>query len=116
MNCPECKSELEEDADLCLECGEPIGNSVAARVARADNKQARLEFERDGKTRRMPSAALPPPKPRPSASKTTLKIPISAEPLIATDEPSVPVRCSGCGALGHGDRCSDCGALLRQSE
>jgi hypothetical protein len=40
MLCPSCNSEVEEGADLCLECGEPMGDSPAAKVARAEQVAA----------------------------------------------------------------------------
>ena len=37
MKCPACKAEVEDGADLCLECGEPMGDSPAATLARQEN-------------------------------------------------------------------------------
>src|SRR5438309_1318053 len=36
MKCPWCGAGVEEGADLCLECGEPMGESPAAKVARGE--------------------------------------------------------------------------------
>ena len=38
MKCPGCGAAVEDGADLCLECGEPMGDSPAALVARAEPK------------------------------------------------------------------------------
>src|SRR5437660_1380697 len=37
MKCPSCGVAVEDGADLCLECGEPMGDSPAAKAARAEN-------------------------------------------------------------------------------
>ena len=111
MNCPDCGSVVEEGADLCMECGEPIGDSVAARIARADGERARVEFDREGETRRLRDAALPPP---PSPTAITVKLPPVKLPL-NVDEPE-PVRCLGCGVLSRAVRCPGCGAPLRRDE
>ena len=36
MKCPSCSAEVEEGADLCLECGEPMGDSPVARAVRSE--------------------------------------------------------------------------------
>jgi hypothetical protein len=39
MRCPSCNAAVEDGADLCLECGEPMGDSPAARIAREDSRR-----------------------------------------------------------------------------
>jgi len=102
--CPSCQAELEPEADLCLECGEPVGDSPAAKLARADAKP-------------------PPPMPPPAA----VKVQAAARPLRQTmaetgrakrardDEPEA-VRCPGCGSPSRAARCPGCGAVLRRDD
>jgi predicted amidophosphoribosyltransferase len=87
MKCPSCGAAVEEGADLCLECGEPMGDSPAARVARQEN------------VIRQPPEAFAPPK--------TKKWP--------AEEPEAR-RCPGCGLKVRIARCPNCGTRLRSDE
>jgi hypothetical protein len=115
MRCPSCNAEVEEGADLCLECGEPMGDSPAARVARADA------------TTQKPSAAVAPsavaptePAPRaPAKLSSKLTATVSGKRSARRrddDDDREPVRCPGCGIPTKAARCPGCGIPLRTDE
>ncbi|HEY2744069.1 MAG TPA: hypothetical protein VGL86_05585 [Polyangia bacterium] len=100
-NCPSCNASVEDGADLCLECGEPMGDSPAAKAARSD-----------------PPA--PTASPRPVIAKPTAPPPktMPATPVAKkkwAEEPE-PLRCPGCGLKSHAARCPDCGTRLRHDD
>jgi len=106
--CPSCQAEVDLEADLCLSCGEPLGDSPAARLARKD------------------AASKPTPTPAPAAepaAKVRSASPSSKATLVASpaarrrsvEEPE-PVRCPGCGVPSRALRCPGCGAVLRKEE
>ena len=101
MKCPSCGVEVEDGADLCLECGEPMGDSPAAKVARQEN------VIRPPANAFTPSPASAPPKPAPATPAARKKWP--------ADEPE-PKRCPGCGAKSHAARCPGCGTKLRSDD
>ena len=111
MKCPGCGAAVEEGADLCLECGEPIGDSPAAVLARAESKPAEP-----------PRSAVAPPTPndaarvRPagarSVHKTLAAAPRALKRSTREEEPEL-VRCPGCGAKSSGARCPGCGTPLK---
>jgi predicted amidophosphoribosyltransferase len=98
MNCPSCSAEVEEGADLCLECGEPMGDSPAARVARSE-----------------PSSPPAPVAPRPQPPSTPPPRTAPARKWARVDEPE-PRRCPGCGTKSLAERCPGCGTRLRASD
>jgi hypothetical protein len=111
MQCPACHKDVDEGADLCLECGEPIGDSPAAKVARADASGPIA----------VPTPSPPPTQrpsvPRPPAHKTIPGVPSA----IRGGRPKVPedpeaIRCPGCGVKTTSRRCPSCGAVLRSDE
>jgi predicted amidophosphoribosyltransferase len=94
MNCPSCGAPVEEGADLCLECGEPMGDSLVAKIVRRE--------------------ASPPVVPSPSAPA---RAPESRRrrPVDGDDEPDA-LRCPGCGMPSRRDRCPNCGTVLRRPD
>lgn len=129
MKCPSCGAAVEDGADLCLECGEPMGDSPAAKAARAEN------LIRPPANTFAPSTPAPPasggappakPKPKPTPVPPTLRgAPAPSAPTIpampaakrkwATEEPE-PVRCPGCGVKSHAERCPNCGNKLKHDD
>ena len=97
MKCPSCGAGVEEGADLCLECGEPMGDSPAARVARGE----------EAPTLPVPKVDVP-PAPLVAAVPKRSKRRVEAEPE--------PLRCPGCGMLSGRQRCPNCGTVLRRSD
>src|SRR5688572_20890905 len=95
-NCPSCQAPVDDDADLCLECGEPLGDSPAARLARRE------------------AAAEPPARVRAAAppQRPTIAAPPRARRR-GEEEPEA-VRCPGCGVPSRAERCPGCGAVLRR--
>jgi predicted amidophosphoribosyltransferase len=100
MKCPSCGAAVEDGADLCLECGEPMGESPAAKVARDEN------------VIRPPADAFVPPKPAPPPTLPGKPV---AKKKWAVEEPE-PVRCPGCGVKSHAARCPNCGNKLKHDE
>jgi predicted amidophosphoribosyltransferase len=106
MQCPSCHAAVEEGADLCLECGEPMGDSPVARIVRSEDA---------------PTSPLPKLDPFPVAVVQTR--PPEAKAVVAKvakrfrveDDPE-PTRCPGCGMLSSRQRCPNCGTVLRRSE
>jgi hypothetical protein len=99
-------------ADLCLECGEPVGDSPAARVARADQRPP------PPAPHAPPSASDgPPPSARVRAANRASRATIPAGPgaLRRRVEEPEAVRCPGCGLSVKSDRCHGCGAPVRRS-
>jgi hypothetical protein len=76
--CPSCGAAVEDGADLCLECGEPMGDSPAAKLARAEN------------VIRPPANAFAAPKPPP---------PVADHPGPAVGEKEVGDRRARAAAL-----------------
>jgi hypothetical protein len=99
MKCPACGATVEDGADLCLECGEPMGDSPAAAVARQEN------------VIRPPPATFSPP-PQPATVKAKI---ISAKKPARAEEPE-PIRCPGCGGKSLAVRCPGCGTRLRPDD
>jgi predicted amidophosphoribosyltransferase len=99
MKCPSCGAAVEEGADLCLECGEPMGDSPVARVVRNEEP-----------------AAAPPVKAAAAPAKAA---PAKAAPVVKArrvEEDPEPSRCPGCGMLSRRDRCPNCGTILRRDD
>ena len=121
MKCPSCNADVEEGADLCLECGEPMGDSPAARVARA-------EAASGGGTVIVPPAGtfkgVAPVAAKPvGAAPIAGAKPVGGAPLAAKaagrkwrEEEPEPVRCPGCGMKTLAARCPSCGTKLRSDE
>jgi hypothetical protein len=114
MTCPSCGAAVEDGADLCLECGEPMGNSPAAKATREENV-IRPPATAFGAPK--PAAPAAPVAPKPGAPATGAKPPPSPPTLPgkpaakrkwATEEPE-PSRCPGCGVKSHAERCPNCG-------
>ena len=99
MKCPSCGAAVEEGADLCLECGEPTGESPAAKVARNEN------------VIRPPANTFAPPKPQPRPTPPPPTKPV-AKKKWAVEEPE-PLRCPGCGVKSHAERCPNCGNKMK---
>jgi len=110
VRCPSCNAEVEEGADLCLDCGEPMGDSPAAKVARAEKDPSASPGAAS------PGAASPaaPTRPAiPAALVSTLRGKRSARPR---EEEREPIRCPGCGTPSTAARCPGCGIPLRADE
>jgi hypothetical protein len=138
MKCPGCGAEVEAGADLCLECGEPMGDSPAAKVSRQENV---IRPPSDAFTPPKPSAApkpssAPPPKPTPPPPTLRGAMPTpppgtrpagappppatkpatpAARKKWATEEPE-PKRCPGCGTKTLAARCPGCGTKLHSDD
>jgi hypothetical protein len=95
MKCPSCSAEVEEGADLCLECGEPMGDSPVARAVRAEKSVDSTEVETA-------------PVPRIEPPKAVKKRRVEEEPETK--------RCPGCGIPSTRERCPGCGTVLRRSD
>ena len=91
MKCPSCGAAVEEGADLCLECGEPMGDSPVARVVRREE------------------AVVPAP------ARTLPQTAAAKRKRVIDDEPEA-MRCPGCGMPSKRDRCPNCGTVLRRSD
>jgi predicted amidophosphoribosyltransferase len=113
MKCPSCNAAVEDGADLCLECGEPMGESPAAKVARGENV-----------IRPPADTFAPKPKPAPTPPPVTSKAPPAAPTVPgkpaakkkwATEEPE-PLRCPGCGLKSHAARCPNCGNRIKPDD
>src|SRR5262245_59864798 len=98
MRCPACGASVDDEADLCLECGEPLGDSPAARVARAE---ARAGATASGVAA---TAAVGGPAAR-----------SGPRPIRRVEEPE-PIRCPSCGIPSRAARCPGCGTRLREEE
>src|SRR5262249_12390669 len=105
MNCSSCGAEVEEAADLCLECGEPIGESPAARVARQEQVAAPAANAHAPQGEKAAPAKAAPAKAA-TAAKAARR---------SNDEPQ-PVRCPACGIPSRAARCPGCGVPLRATE
>ncbi len=110
MRCPSCGAEVEEGADLCLECGEPMGDSPAARVARAESQPGPAAAPSDAAAPRAPMKA----SAIPSAFTATVRGKRSAR--VRDDDEREPVRCPGCGIPSKAARCPGCGLPLRTDD
>jgi len=109
--CPSCKAPVEDGADLCLECGEPMGDSPAANVARSE---AAPTAPPTAIPTAAPTGAPKPKGPPPPSPKTIPATPV-AKKKWSTEEPE-PVRCPGCGVKSHAVRCPNCGTKLRHDD
>lgn len=116
MKCPSCGAAVEDGADLCLECGEPMGDSPAAKAARAEN------------VIRPPADTFKPAAGKPAAEKPAAEKPVVGVPKPPTptmpakpsakkraEEPE-PARCPGCGVKSHAARCPNCGTKLKHDD
>ena len=126
MKCPSCSAAVEDGADLCLECGEPMGDSPAAKVARGENV---IRPPADAFAAPKPAAPVaaprpgapkPPPTPSPATAKPPAPAPTmpaipSAKKKWAVAEPE-PLRCPGCGVKSHAARCPNCGSKLKHDD
>jgi hypothetical protein len=108
VRCPACNAEVEDGADLCLECGEPMGDAPAARLARAEKAEEAKPS--------VPAAAAPTRPAVPAALVSTLRGKRSARARPDPDEEREPVRCPGCGTPSTAARCPGCGIPLRADE
>jgi hypothetical protein len=127
MKCPSCGAAVEDGADLCLECGEPMGDSPAAKLARAENviRPPASTFAPPPKPASAAPAAkpiapqptpIPPTRPgAPPPPSPTIPAKPSAKKKWAAEEPE-PVRCPGCGVKSHAARCPNCGNKLKHDE
>ena len=117
MKCPGCGAAVEDGADLCLECGEPMGESPAAKVARGENV---IRPPADVFVPPRPAAPKPPPVDKPVVGvmkppTPTLPAKPAAKRKWAAEEPE-PVRCPGCGVKSHAARCPNCGTRLKHDD
>jgi predicted amidophosphoribosyltransferase len=103
MKCPSCSAEVEEGADLCLECGEPMGDSPVARAVRSEKSAPSIENVPIDHTE-AETAPLPKIEPPKAAKRRRVE-----------EEPE-PKRCPGCGIPSTRERCPGCGTVLRRSE
>jgi hypothetical protein len=111
VRCPACSSEVEEGADLCLECGEPLGSGPAATVAKRDagapSTEPRPLAPPAARQPTMPERRSPPPV------RTTLPGTLRARQRF--EEPDL-VRCPSCGAPTRTPRCPGCGTRIRPDD
>jgi len=137
MKCPSCGATVEDGSDLCLECGEPMGESPAAKAARAENviRPPADAFKPTPVARIAPKPTPPPltrpagapistprgspiPTPRstpPPPASPTIPAKPAAKRKWAEEEPE-PVRCPGCGMKSHAARCPSCGTKLKHDD
>ena len=120
MKCPACGAAVEDGADLCLECGEPMGDSPAAKAVRAENviRPPANAFSGSTPVARIAPKPTPPPLTRPAAApppSPTIPARPAAKRKWAEEEPE-PVRCPGCGVKSHAARCPSCGTKLKHDE
>jgi zinc-ribbon domain len=131
MTCPSCGAAVEDGADLCLECGEPMGDSPAANAARQENvirppadafaapkPGAPVAAPKPGAPAAAPKAGAPASTPRPGAAPPpppTLPDKPASKRKWATEEPE-PARCPGCGVKSHAERCPSCGNKMPRHE
>lgn len=94
MNCPACHEPVDDEADLCFACGEPLGAPLPAAPGALAATAA-------------PVAPVPPERTRPS-------VPTALRKRRADDEDTV--RCRGCGVPNPVDRerCRSCGDPLKR--
>jgi hypothetical protein len=111
MRCPSCNTEVEEGADLCLECGEPMGDSPAARVVRAESSAAAAPAVAPTE-----APARTPVKVSPIPSKFTTTVRGKRSARTRDDDEREPVRCPGCGIPTKAARCPGCGIPLRTDD
>ncbi len=125
-SCPSCRAAVDDEVDLCLSCGEPLGDSLVARLTReasAAVDQATLPRPAPMPT---PASLMKPtsPTPAPAADGRVRAAAPPSRPTLpssprakrrAVDEPE-PVRCPGCGVPSRAARCPGCGAVLRHDD
>lgn len=118
MKCPACGAAVEDGADLCLECGEPMGDTPAAKVARAEPQGDAGNIIRPPVTTfQQPKSVSPPTRPAapaPAAGAPPAGAPATKPAPVKrwrTDEPE-PRRCPGCGGKTLAPRCPGCGIKL----
>jgi predicted amidophosphoribosyltransferase len=116
MKCPSCGAAVEEGADLCLECGEPMGDSPVARIIRGEDANTSPLPKLDP----FPVAVV---QTRPAKTEAVRlasivqKRPPSAKPKMRrVDDDPEPVRCPGCGMPSTRQRCPNCGTVLRHDD
>src|SRR5262249_17638230 len=120
-----CQAEVEEGADLCLECGEPMGDSPAARVARADSSVAAPGAPAASDATPDPAnlgRSTAPAKsdagsvhPSSAPRSTTPTVRGTRSPLVG-EEDRDPIRCPACGTPSRAARCPACGTPLRHDD
>ena len=127
MKCPSCGAAVEDGSDLCLECGEPMGDSPAAKAARAENviRPPAAAFAPAKPTSAAPPGAAPPRPAAAAPAKPAGAAPPPPSPTIpgkpaakkkwAAEEPE-PLRCPGCGVKSHAARCPNCGNKLKHDD
>ena len=121
MRCPECGSEIEEGADLCLECGSPLVDTPAARVARKDTSQDKKPTTRIVTGADPDVAPVTPKELAEKPVKAPFQVPPGAKKTMrakrsARAEEPEPVRCPACGAPSRAARCPADGTLLRPDD
>jgi hypothetical protein len=102
--CPSCHAEVDAEADLCLECGEPLGDSPAAKAARAEAAANPAPASSEPQRVRAPA---PPMRPT---------IPATGRAKRAREAEPETIRCPGCGVPSRAARCPGCGVVLRHEE
>lgn len=126
MKCPGCGAAVEDGADLCLECGEPMGDTPAAKVARSEAPAttgpakggaappAAPKSANDSNIIRPPASTFHQPKPVSPPTKPAPAAPgAAARPAKKwRDEEPEPRRCPGCGSKTFAVRCPGCGTKL----
>jgi hypothetical protein len=111
MQCPSCHAAVEEGADLCLECGEPMGDSPVARIVRSEDANTSPLPKLDPFPVAVVQTRAAPPRPAEPAKAVVAKV----KRFRVEDDPE-PTRCPGCGMLSSRQRCPNCGTVLRRSE
>ncbi|MDB4967649.1 MAG: hypothetical protein JWN44_3338 [Myxococcales bacterium] len=111
MKCPGCGAVVEDGSDLCLECGEPMGDTPAARVARGERANV---IRPPAELFQTPKPVVAPTKPDapevpPTAAKPVAKPPVKKK---WREEEPEPRRCPGCGGKTLAVRCPGCGTKL----
>ena len=93
MKCPSCGAAVEEGADLCLECGEPMGDAPAAKAARAENviRPPADTFAAPKPIGRVAPKPTPPPLTRPAGAAPPLPRPTPPPSTRPAGAPPLPL-------------------------
>jgi predicted amidophosphoribosyltransferase len=70
MKCPACGAGVDEGADICLACGEPMSD---VPFARAEEKPRKRRSEEEPEPRRCPGCGLPSRRDRCPGCGTVLR-------------------------------------------